>query len=87
MEEVTLDNALDCIEAISQSAKREIMDCDPQDRTYVLGMLSAALANAALEVKTLNEKLSTQGEATPMTADQKLTVQMLLRRALKRDES
>lgn len=84
---VTIENALDYLEAIRDVVSQDVMNMDKEDRSLVLGIISAALSQTSESLKQLRSKLEKMGDATPITDEQKLQLRQILMRAGKHPES
>ena len=85
-EGVTLDNCLRYIEAIEQAAARDISRIGKGERSMILGVVSAALSNAANKIDKVRNEMEEKGQALPVTPEQKIMARMLFRLALGGEE-
>lgn len=78
---ITLENALSYIEAIGEAVKRCVMDLDKEDRSEVVGIVSAVLSQTSESLQQFRAKLEQSGEATPVTEEQKLRLRKIMKDA------
>lgn len=86
-EGVTLENALRYVVAIQEAAQRDAESVNKDDRSMILGILSAALEDAAQRVSFQRAQLERKGEAKPMSKAQRQQIEMIFRRALEKTEN
>lgn len=86
-EGVTLENALRYVVAIQKAAQRDVVSVSKDDRSMILGILSAALEDAAQRVSFQRAQLERKGEAKPMSKAQRQQIEMIFRRALEKTEN
>lgn len=86
-EGVTLENALRYVVAIQEAAQRDAESVNKDDRSMILGILSAALEDAAHRVSFQRAQLERKGAAKPMSKAQRQQIEMIFRRALEKTEN
>lgn len=86
-EGVTLENALRYVVAIQEAAQRDAESVNKDDRSMILGILSAALEDAAHRVSFQRAQLERKGEAKPMSKAQRQQIEMIFCRALEKTEN
>lgn len=84
---VTLENALRYVVAIQEAAQRDVASVSKDDRSMILGILAAALEDAAHRVSFQRAQLERKGAAKPMSKAQRQQIEMIFRRALEKTEN
>ena len=80
---VTLENCFRYIEAIEQAAKRDIFLLKTEDRSTSLSIIAGTLKLVADQITKFRRQLEENGEATPMSDEQRLLLRAIMLRAVK----
>ena len=78
---VTLDNALQFIEAINAAVRRDIPSVDRTERSMLIGIVAAALNQTSESLGQFRAKLEQAGQATPISEEQKAQLRLFIRGA------
>ena len=80
--DVSIDNALQFVEAIEKAVREGIHTLPVEDRSIVIGIISGALAQTSESLAGYRKILERQGRADPVTEDQKEQLRLLLRKTI-----
>ena len=80
-EGVTIDNALEYLQAIENAIRCGITRLPISERSMMLGILSGSIAQTAEALNQFRKDMEKTGTATPATEEQKLQLRMMIRMA------